>query len=44
MLQTLGLSHSRYDRAIRIAAAAITAVVVVGNISFPIAVLAGLVR
>jgi succinate dehydrogenase / fumarate reductase cytochrome b subunit len=44
MLQTLGISHSRYDRPLRLLAAAITAIVIAGNLSFPIAVLAGIVR
>jgi succinate dehydrogenase / fumarate reductase cytochrome b subunit len=43
MLQTLGLSHPRYNALRHAAATAITGVVVVGNISFPIAVLTGLV-
>ena len=42
MLQTLGLSHPRYDRLRHAAVAAALAVVVVaGNISFPVAVLTG---
>jgi succinate dehydrogenase / fumarate reductase cytochrome b subunit len=41
MLHTLGLSHPRYDRLRQSFAGAITALVVVGNLSFPIAVLAG---
>lgn len=44
MLQTLGLSHPRYKRLARAAAAAFAVLVALGNISFPIAVLAGLVR
>lgn len=44
MLQTLGLSHPRYDWLRHAFATAITLVVVVGNISMPVAVLAGLIR
>jgi len=44
LLQTLGLSHPRYDQARLAVATLVTAVVVVGNISFPLAVLAGFVR
>lgn len=44
MLQTLGLSHPRYDRLRVLAAGLFTAAVVVGNISIPVAVLAGGVR
>jgi succinate dehydrogenase / fumarate reductase, cytochrome b subunit len=44
MLQTLGLSHPRYDHLRHRFAAAITAVVVAGNLSFPIAVLARVIR
>jgi succinate dehydrogenase / fumarate reductase cytochrome b subunit len=44
MLRTLGLSHPRYARWARLAAAGFAIVVVVGNISFPIAVLAGWVQ
>ena len=43
-LQTLGLSHPRYDHLRHAFASFVTAVVVVGNISFPVAVLGGLVR
>jgi len=44
MLQTLGLSHPRWNR-LRFAFSALsTALVVVGNISIPVAVLMGLVR
>jgi succinate dehydrogenase / fumarate reductase cytochrome b subunit len=42
MLQTLGLSHPRYDRLRHAFATLISVVVVAGNISFPLAVLAGL--
>ncbi len=44
MLQTLGLNHPRYNALRRTCAAAFTALVVAGNVSFPIAVLVGLVR
>jgi succinate dehydrogenase / fumarate reductase cytochrome b subunit len=40
-LQTLGLSHPRYDTLRHTLAALVTAVIVAGNISFPVAVLAG---
>jgi succinate dehydrogenase / fumarate reductase, cytochrome b subunit len=41
MLQTLGLNHPRYNRLRRGFAVALTLAVVVGNIAFPVAVLAG---
>ena len=44
MLRTLGLSHPRYARYARLAAAGFAILVVVGNVSFPIAVLLGWVR
>ena len=44
LLQTLGLSHPRYDRLRYAFAAFITAVVILGNLSFPIAALTGLVK
>ena len=44
MLQTLGLSHPRYQRWARRAARAFAIVVAVGNCCFPVAVLAGWVR
>ena len=44
LLQTLGLSHPRYDEWLRGLARAVAVVVVIGNISIPLAVLAGLVR
>lgn len=44
MTQSLGLAHPRYDRMRRAFAAAFTGVVVAGNISIPLAVLAGIVR
>lgn len=44
MVQTVGLSHPRYDRWRQAFAVAITAVVVAGNLSFPVAVMTGLLR
>jgi len=44
MLQTLGLSHPRYNFLRHGLAGLMTAVVVVVNISFPLAVLAGVIR
>jgi succinate dehydrogenase / fumarate reductase cytochrome b subunit len=44
MLQTLGLSHERWNPWRRGLALAVAAVVVVGNISIPVAVLTGYVR
>lgn len=44
VFQTLGASHARYNRFRRPLALAIALVVVIGNISFPAAVLAGWVR
>jgi succinate dehydrogenase / fumarate reductase cytochrome b subunit len=44
LFQTLGLSHPRYDRLRPQLALAITLLVVAANISFPVAVLAGVVR
>jgi succinate dehydrogenase / fumarate reductase cytochrome b subunit len=43
MTQTFGWSHPRYDRMRCLFSAAITVVVVAGNISIPVAVLAGFV-
>lgn len=43
LLHTLGLSHPRYDGLRTMAAGLITAVVVIGNISFPLAILGGFV-
>ena len=40
-LQTLGLSHPRYNHLRHAFATLVTVVVVVGNISMPVAVLAG---
>ena len=44
MLQTLGLAHPRYDRLRMAFAGVFTGIVVVGNISFPVAVLLGVIR
>jgi len=44
MLQTLGLSHERWNPLRRLVAGAFTALVVVGNISIPVAVLTGYVH
>jgi succinate dehydrogenase / fumarate reductase, cytochrome b subunit len=44
MLQTLGVSSSSFNRVRRPIAAFLAVIVVVGNISFPVAVLTGLVR
>lgn len=44
LVQTLGLSHPRWDKLRVPTAAGLTAAVIVANISFPVAVLAGLVR
>ncbi len=44
MFQTLGVSHPRYIRLAHIAAWIFAAIIVIGNISFPLAVLAGIVR
>jgi succinate dehydrogenase / fumarate reductase, cytochrome b subunit len=44
MLQTLGASNPEYNHIRRPVAAGLAVIVVVGNISFPVAVLAGLVR
>jgi len=43
-MQTLGLSHPKYNHLWHAFASFITLVVVAGNISFPVAVLAGLLR
>jgi succinate dehydrogenase / fumarate reductase cytochrome b subunit len=42
--QTLGLAHPRYDRLRRVLAAGVTLWVAGGNISFPIAVLTGVIH
>jgi len=44
MCQTLGVSHPRYIRLAHIAAWLFAALIVVGNISFPVAVLAGILK
>jgi succinate dehydrogenase / fumarate reductase cytochrome b subunit len=44
MLRTLGLSHPRYEHMAHRVAAVVAAIVVLGNISFPVAVLLGVVR
>jgi succinate dehydrogenase / fumarate reductase cytochrome b subunit len=44
MFQTLGVSHPRSIRAAHVLAWIVAIVIVVGNISFPLAVLAGVVR
>ncbi len=44
LLQTLGLSHPRYDQRVRGVAKTIAVVIVLGNCSIPMAVLAGLVK
>lgn len=44
MFQTLGVSHPRYIRWAHVAAWILAAIVVLGNVSFPIAVLAGIVK
>lgn len=44
MLQTLGLSHDRWNPWRRFFAGAVTGLVVVGNISIPVAVLTGFVH
>jgi len=42
-LQTLGLSHPRYNPLRHAFATLVTVVVVAGNISFPVAVLTGVI-
>ena len=44
LCQTLGLQHPRYKRLVRVASRAFAILIVLGNISFPIAVLTGVVR
>jgi len=44
LLQTLGLSHARWNPWRRVFAGAVTGLVVVGNISIPVAVLTGVVH
>ncbi len=43
LFQSLGLNNPRFNKARRNFAAAFAAIIVVGNVSFPIAVLAGVV-
>lgn len=44
LFQTLGISHPRYDGPLRGLAKSIAVIIVVGNCSIPLAVLAGLVK
>jgi len=44
MMQTVGLSHPRYDHLRHAFATLVAVVVVAGNVSFPVAVLTGLLR
>jgi succinate dehydrogenase / fumarate reductase cytochrome b subunit len=44
MFQTLGVSHPRYMRLTHIGAWIFAGIIVIGNISFPLAVLAGIVK
>jgi succinate dehydrogenase / fumarate reductase cytochrome b subunit len=44
MMQTVGLSHPRYDHLRHAFATLVAVVVVAGNISFPVAVLTGLIH
>lgn len=44
MVRTLGVSHPRYERLAKTIATVIAGVVVAGNVSFPLAVLLGLVK
>ncbi len=44
MLQTLGLNHPRYNRLRNIVCVSLAALVVIGNLSFPVAVLTGVLR
>lgn len=44
MCQTLGLSHPRYRRWARAAAWAVALIVLIGNVSFPVAVQAGILK
>jgi succinate dehydrogenase / fumarate reductase cytochrome b subunit len=44
MLQSLGVAHPRYNSLRKVGAALFAAILVAGNISFPLAVLSGLVR
>jgi succinate dehydrogenase / fumarate reductase cytochrome b subunit len=44
MFQTLGVSHPRFIRLAHVGAWIFAAIIVIGNISFPLAVLAGIVK
>ena len=44
MLQTLGLNHPRYNRLRNVVCVGLAALVVIGNLSFPVAVLTGLLH
>jgi len=44
LCQTLGLQHPRYKRLVRVASRAFAILIVLGNVSFPVAVLTGVVR
>lgn len=44
MLQTLGLNHPRYNRLRNAVCVGLAALVVIGNLSFPVAVLTGLIH
>jgi succinate dehydrogenase / fumarate reductase cytochrome b subunit len=44
MLQTLGLNHPRYNRLRNAVCTGLAALVVIGNLSFPVAVLTGLIH
>lgn len=44
MLQTLGLNHPRYNRLRNVICIGLAALVVIGNLSFPVAVLTGLLH
>jgi succinate dehydrogenase / fumarate reductase cytochrome b subunit len=44
MFQTLGVSHPRYIRMAHVGAWVFATIIVIGNISFPIAILAGIVK
>jgi len=44
MLQTLGLNHPRYNRLRNVVCSGLAALVVIGNLSFPVAVLTGLLH
>jgi succinate dehydrogenase / fumarate reductase, cytochrome b subunit len=44
MLQTLGLNHPRYNRLRNVVCVGLAALVVIANLSFPVAVLTGLLR